>query len=68
MARKPLPWADPSKCSFCGGCGLKVQEVQSTFYPCGFETVARTCKACLGSGIKPPTHQDTKMVAAGDAR
>lgn len=48
--------------------GTRVIQVSSARYTCGFETIAKTCETCCGSGLKPPTPADAKMAAAGGDR
>jgi|GEM_PF-5813112 len=61
--------AHPNQCPDCKGLGLKVREVPSHLYACGFTTQAYTCPRCLGTGRSMPVSlADGKLAATGDAR
>ena len=57
-----------NKCLDCKGIGLKVREVPTKLYTCGFYTAAYPCPTCLGTGrIMPVSLQDSKTASTGDA-
>ena len=57
-----------NKCLDCKGIGLKVREVPTSLYTCGFYTAAYPCPTCLGTGrIMPVSLQDSKTASTGES-